>query len=70
MAHLATGASAMPRSQCAPYFTGRMDDRLHDFMQKALQVHMCSKDDVLEYYHGFDLLCKPLTDTGHITTED
>ena len=143
MAHLATGASAMPRSQRAPYFTGHVDDpledflrdykelatthqlndrekvqtvlryipvslrdywrslegyatqnwgdfrqsleakytgpsacsryskqRLHDFVQKASQARMRSEDDVLEYYCGFDLLCKPLTDAGRITTED
>ena len=33
MAHLATGAGAMPRSQRAPYFTGRVDDPLEDFLR-------------------------------------
>ena len=143
MAHLATGTSAMPRSQHVPYFSGRVDDlledflrdyeelatshqlndqekvqmilryipvllrdywrsldgygtqdwdtfrqsleskyigpstrsryskqRLHDFVQKASQARMHSKDNVLEYYRRFDLLCKPLTNAGCITTED
>jgi hypothetical protein len=43
---------------------------LHVFVQKALQVRMRSKDDVLKYYHGFNLLCRPLTNAGRITTKD